>query len=173
MATGGFIQELTDFVSCEICNEQFTDNTPRVLSCMHVSCEDCLQSLLDIRKNQIPNNPDIIDCPVCRKETNVLGGLASNLPLEFRWSKIEDLRKGFQERHLKCQICLTDTHKSDISSICNQCRKGMCDKCRVNHDQFYKNHTPFSVAPAAVRNMICQDHHTYVDHYCTSCCKGV
>ena len=105
MATGYLIQDLADAVSCEICNEPFTEKTPRILNCMHVFCEDCIQNLLVSKRKESWINPNAIKCIICRKISDVPRGLSSNLTKDFCWKQIEEIRRQFEDimytKHVK------------------------------------------------------------------------
>lgn len=56
-------EEVSDF--CHLCKAKF--DQPRVLSCLHVFCQECLTK-------KMPENGifhSIIDCPDCGQETKV------------------------------------------------------------------------------------------------------
>ena len=72
-------KELGDMTECPICTEVFTD--PRVLSCIHTFC---LQCLLNYGKDKRPGHR--MPCPLCRKEFTVpddgLPGTQKNFLME-------------------------------------------------------------------------------------------
>lgn len=56
-------EEVADF--CHVCKAKF--DQPKVLSCLHVFCEECL-------KKNLPENgfhPNMLECPDCGQETKV------------------------------------------------------------------------------------------------------
>ena len=87
MATGGIYEQLSDMTSCEICFEPLEQRKPRMLSCLHVFCEDCLQHLLDDSKAKNPQIPCTISCPACKEIIQVPGDSAANLAF-FSFLKI-------------------------------------------------------------------------------------
>jgi hypothetical protein len=75
-------------VRCSFCHEQFAE--PRVLSCSHTFCTDCIHqlaglSVLNVANNHIFNlngsQPNtIIDCPTCSAKEDISS--IDNLPID-------------------------------------------------------------------------------------------
>ena len=57
-------EQISDNLECSICLDKFKD--PKVLSCLHTFCLDCLKGLLPSDGGQ-----SYVTCPVCRTETQV------------------------------------------------------------------------------------------------------
>lgn len=72
MALSSCDEEGVDF--CQICKTKFEQ--PRVLSCLHVFCEECLKKLLpeECLKKLLPDSGflhNVLRCPSCGQETKV------------------------------------------------------------------------------------------------------
>ncbi|KAK2151050.1 hypothetical protein LSH36_377g01046 [Paralvinella palmiformis] len=169
MATGSVYNDLTEIISCQICLEEFQDQNPRQLSCLHVFCEQCVENLLI--KSQTVNSdcPGNVICPVCKAKSDVPGGCAANLPIFFHSRKIEDVRKQLDERHTVCKICQTDTHKAYVSSYCLQSCSGLCNACRLKHDKRHPNHSLIAVSATTINSIMCPSHDTHFEYYCMTC----
>lgn len=63
MALSSCDEEGADF--CQICKAKFEQ--PRVLSCLHVFCEECLKKL--VPENGFLHN--VLECPTCGQDTKV------------------------------------------------------------------------------------------------------
>ena len=117
---------------CSICCERFDEQRrcPRLLSCGHSFCSDCLEKLL---------NEKAINCPTCRNAASVLVGVAG-LPKNFSLLDIlltlpqkEDEVEGSPI----CETCDDDQHPA--TSCCLDCKENMCkDAARwhVRHRAF-------------------------------------
>src|SRR6218665_3345540 len=56
-------EQLQKIIECPICMSTFTD--PRMLSCIHTFCFECLSRIGEVEQKK-PG--DKIPCPMCRKE---------------------------------------------------------------------------------------------------------
>ena len=167
MATGGVYEELSSINSCDICFEPFKGRNPRTLDCLHVFCQSCIQLMLATSKS------NKVRCPKCARVTNVPKGSASNLPIYFHYSKIEDLRRKLEQRHTVCQICKLEASSIQISCYCFVCCSGMCETCQSKHDKLYPDHSQIPVTSAMIGCMMCPDHDTHFDHFCLTCSTAV
>ncbi|XP_071491987.1 uncharacterized protein [Diadema antillarum] len=113
-------------LQCPICINVFVD--PRLLSCSHTYCKDCLMRLSNSQKGRK------IICPVCRKVTNVPKGnvdlLQSNQPIK---SLIEDVKNQTQA----CTVC-RGNEKPLAITYCQECDDYMCVDCHKTHDRWDK-----------------------------------
>ena len=173
MATGGVYDELSDMSTCQVCLELVDGRQPRTLSCLHMFCQECLELLLEKAEVKNPSNSGKICCPVCAQITQVPGGSVSNLPMFFYASKVQDVRKEIEKRHVTCRMCKSDTHTADISSYCFSCTYGHCKDCRVKHDSIYADHTQISLSPSTFNFIICSQHEVHLSHFCMTCAKAI
>ena len=65
---------------CPLCMEPYADDSehvPRILQCGHTACQGCLSLMLRTAKTEAHSKK--LECPECRKVTEVKQGKASNL----------------------------------------------------------------------------------------------
>lgn len=145
-------------------------NIPRVLSCLHVLCESCIDDLLDEAKGET-----IIKCPECTQATNVIGSAAS-LHLDYVSTNILDLSV-IDPGSLQCTSC-----KSAETAIsrCNDCANFLCACCDNAHKYMrcFENHRVVildelreSDEVVAIHKPIFCNHHTSenLKYYCFKC----
>ena len=149
-----------DIFECVVCLSYMMDRSPRMLSCHHTFCEDCLNHLLKNNK---------INCPTCREVTHIKSNvkeLAVNFMLhKFRDMAIKeedtnrttkssgkDLSKSF------CQIC---ERKPPVYK-CKDCPQLMCQPCTKEHNDIFRGHQV---------NDMCGEHEESITLLCKKCVR--
>ena len=83
MANSKVLQKLEEQLTCPLCLGIYRE--PRILTCHHVYCTECLQKLLDnADKGALP-------CPECRKKTEVAEGNVESLAPAFSINTFRDV----------------------------------------------------------------------------------
>ncbi|XP_072178295.1 uncharacterized protein [Diadema setosum] len=117
---------VTSNLQCPICLNTFVD--PKLLSCSHTYCKDCLMRLFNSQKE------GNITCPVCRNITDVpkenVDLLQCNQPIK---SLIEDVKNHTQA----CTVC-RGNEKPLAITYCQECDDYMCADCHKTHNKWDK-----------------------------------
>ena len=113
------------YVECSICLDEFID--PRVLSCSHTFCYQCIQ--------QLRSNGSKIVCPVCRAVNN-REKTTSNL-LAKQFVEIFQQHKDLFER----PVC--EEHSESVDCFCKTCDKMICNICLIDE---HKEHNATSIS---------------------------
>ncbi|XP_052902788.1 E3 ubiquitin-protein ligase TRIM33 [Anopheles moucheti] len=115
---------------CTLCKNKFT--SPRVLSCLHVFCESCLDKLLaDSSGDKIleGGNGSTIVCTICKQSTPIGPKGAAGLHQDYILSNVLDLST-IEPALLACTSCKS---KEMAISRCNDCANFLCDSCEYAH----------------------------------------
>ena len=126
MATAGSF----DLYTCEVCLENMLDRNPRLLSCHHSFCSDCLVKLT--------KNGSIL-CPTCREETAVPNNDTNMLKANFMLQKMkEHLDKIHASKSSLCQLCRAEPAQLK----CQECSQLLCKDCSHKHNKVkkFRNH---------------------------------
>uniref|UniRef100_A0A182N4M2 B box-type domain-containing protein n=1 Tax=Anopheles dirus TaxID=7168 RepID=A0A182N4M2_9DIPT len=134
-STGGDYQlehgSLSDLMEqdCTLCQNKFT--SPRVLSCLHVFCECCLdKQLVDGGdKNVDTGSGGTIVCTICKQSTPVGPKGAAGLHQDYILSNVLDLST-IEPALLACTSCKS---KEMAVSRCNDCANFLCASCEYAH----------------------------------------
>ncbi|KAG1670646.1 Brain tumor protein [Nymphon striatum] len=143
---------------CKICSEDLKQ--PRVLSCLHVFCEECLEERLNKKDNEDKkdkkgdsfdtddsdcksnSSPSITEngivCPKCSQETEVANKAVSNLLPDYVMCNQLDLN-AIQNPQIICTSCKA---KEKAVARCSDCSSFLCPNC-VNAHHFmrcFENH---------------------------------
>ncbi|XP_035657941.1 E3 ubiquitin-protein ligase TRIM56-like [Branchiostoma floridae] len=119
---------LEDFLECQICLQPYC--RPKVLSCLHSFCQQCLEEVL--KKQKVKTE---LDCPTCRTKSLLPGGGVAELKDNFFVESLKDTidvhKKLTNEgESLVCGSCET---KSGAESFCTECGFFLCDECVAIH----------------------------------------
>lgn len=170
-AQSEMIKQLQKEAQCPVCLG--TVENPKTLPCLHSFCLNCLE--------KIPADEQIIDCPVCRTDTEIPDDL-SDLPSSFHLNRLLDilaLRGGGTEVQ-KCGSC-GENHTA--TSYCFVCLKFMCAACFDSHqsangtrdhrDVLIENLQARKVEGAACKPTLCSekchDVKEPLKYYCQQC----
>ena len=116
-------------IECGICLDQYKD--PKLLSCFHVFCKECLERLVLQEEGQ-----SILRCPNCRRGTAVpaqgVSGLQSDFHAHHLFEIRDTLTKAKEPQKTQCEKC----KKSTATGFCRDCGKFICDKCTEMHQMW-------------------------------------
>ena len=104
---------------CSICCERFDEQQrcPRLLSCGHSFCSNCLDKLL---------NEKAINCPTCRHAASVPAGVAW-LPKSFSLLDILLTLPQKEDEDEGSPVCEVFDHEEHLAtSCCLDCKENMC-----------------------------------------------
>ena len=126
-----------DFM-CHVCDNSF--NMPKVLTCLHVFCQDCIEKLVE------PGTPDeggsapskIIICPVCSQETRVGAKGVAELQPDNVMINMQDM-ESIKKMKVICTSC-----KANEKAVarCSDCANFLCPNCVTAHKYMrcFENH---------------------------------
>ena len=140
-----------DLYNCEVCLENMLNKNPRMLSCIHSFCTDCLRKIM--------KNGSIL-CPTCREETAVPNNDVNMLKANFLLQKVkEHIDTIHSSKTLFCQLCLSES----ASLKCQECLQLLCGECKHQHDKIksFKRHKIYK---------LCNKHKEgLITHVCVKC----
>ena len=125
------VEDLEKEITCAICQEHYTE--PKVLSCLHYYCKQCVYRLALRTGLDKP-----FSCPECRKDTTLPQGSVNNLPTAFFVNRLKELHSKMEralgEVDAKCELCSGDK----AEAFCRQCAQFICEKCVEAHQRMKK-----------------------------------
>ena len=120
------LKDLEKEITCAICHEHYTD--PKVLSCCHYYCKQCILSLA---KKTGVGKP--FSCPECRKDTTLPQGGIDKFQGAFFVNRLKQVHSNLElatgEVEANCEICFEDK----ATAFCRQCAKFICAECVKSH----------------------------------------
>ena len=144
-----------DLYNCGICMENMLERYPRMLSCHHSFCSECLKRL---------TKRDAIECPSCRSKTDVPNNDVSKLQVNFTLLKVkEHYDKLLASKAALCQLCKT----TNAAVKCQECAQLLCENCRQKHNKLktFRDHHHYKLCPEHPEGMVV--------HICVRCVKPV
>ena len=107
---------------CSLCLDRFND--PRILSCFHTFCRDCLKHYLT-KSTFSAYLGTSFDCPLCRTRNHLPSGGVDSLQKNFY---LDEPVK--QEVEPSFQMCAVHP-KEDLRFFCCSCRQCICRDCKI------------------------------------------
>ena len=169
------LEKLSNQLSCSVCLEEY--RRPRVLPCLHVFCEACLEKLVGTQRDKLR-----APCPNCRKPAPLPEGGVSSLPAAFYIQHLFEVREVLEKvrnpKKAQCDKC----GEGEVQGFCRDCGQFICQHCIDVHRKWKKlqGHQISSldevqetaskmVAPKKVSSM-CSKHTTEpIKIYCETC----
>jgi tripartite motif-containing protein 2/3 len=110
-------------LECSLCQKSFRE--PRMLSCGHTFCKECLQKQLDL---SLPLNNNQIICAFCKQITSLLDQSVTSLPVNFFVKMAVAASSAVEERHSDIIHNLTCTFHAnkEVCLYCVQCNEFIC-----------------------------------------------
>lgn len=121
--------------NCKICENKLC--SPRVLSCLHVFCEACIDKLMVNEAGDSLKFDLAVECPICKQETKIFGGGAASLPSDYVLTNILDVST--MDQSLVCTCCKS---KEPAVARCTDCSHFLCSNCNSAHEfmRCFENH---------------------------------
>ena len=111
---------------CAICMSKLC--SPRVLSCLHVFCEACLDKLLMDEAGDSKVSSVLI-CPLCQQETSISSKGAASLTCDYVLTNILDM-SAIENMAVLCTSCKA---KESAVARCSDCANFLCPNCNTAH----------------------------------------
>ena len=120
------LEKLSNQLSCSVCLDEF--QKPRVLPCLHVFCQPCLERLVGAQQDKLR-----APCPNCRKSAPLPEGGVSDLPSAFYIQHLfevrEVLKKVRNPEKAQCEKC----GEGEVQGFCRDCGQFVCQLCLDMH----------------------------------------
>ena len=159
-------------ITCSICSKYFSE--PKVLSCLHCYCKDCIINL-----TSQTSQGDPIVCPQCQCKTmedvNELKAADFIRKLQKNVERMNQLNNSMPS---KCEWCILNFK---AEKFCQQCDKLLCKNCVETHStaQMYLSHKTLSFDQLKENaaeflsvnepQALCHIHNQPLDYYCFDC----
>lgn len=111
---------------CTLCESKLC--SPRVLTCLHVFCEACLDKLL-MDEGGDSKIGSVLVCPLCKQETRVGPKGAGSLICDYVLTNILDM-SAIENMAVLCTSCKT---KESAVARCSDCANFLCPNCNTAH----------------------------------------
>ncbi|CAI8055071.1 Tripartite motif-containing protein 45 [Geodia barretti] len=120
------LEKLSNQLSCSVCLEEY--RRPRVLPCLHVFCEACLEKLVGTQRDKLS-----APCPNCRKPSPLPEGGVSSLPSAFYIQHLFEVREILEKvrdpEKAQCDKC----GEGEVQGFCRDCGQFICQHCLITH----------------------------------------
>ena len=123
------LEKLSNQLSCSLCLNEF--RKPRVLPCLHVFCEDCLEEQVKTQQDKLR-----AICSNCRKSTPLPEGGVSGLPSAFYIQHLFEVREVLEKvrnpEQAQCEKC----GEGEVQGFCRDCGLFICQNCLDTHSKW-------------------------------------
>ena len=120
------MEKLSDQLSCSVCLEEY--RRPRVLPCLHVFCEACLEKLAVAQGGRLS-----APCPNCRQPAQLPRGGVASLPSAFYIQHLFEVKDALEKvrdpKKAQCDKC----GEGEAQGFCRDCGQFICQLCLDMH----------------------------------------
>lgn len=162
---------------CGACNSGYKE--PRLLACLHIYCEACLESALEKQSEGKKSQAGTLECPECGHKTKMVGrGVVDSCPLEHLLVNELD-RAALETLSMVCTSCKA---KEAAVARCTDCASFLCNNCVTAHRYMrcFESHAVLTFDDLAGpdpshmadvhRPLVCPAHTSeLLKHYCLTC----
>ena len=150
-------------ITCGVCSKPYND--PRILSCLHSFCLQCLHHEIEKSGSQ-----QMFQCPICEQNTSIpVGGasvLPQNLHLGFEVEVAGYISKMTSNSDVACDQCAEGSSDPAVVFCC-ACHHFLCAFCLEHHkrNRIWSKHNMVGLDQEGARQL-----HTTMkprDHYCS------
>ena len=150
-------------ITCGVCSKPYND--PKILSCLHSFCLQCLHHEIEKSGSQ-----QMFQCPICEQNTSIpVGGasvLPQNLHLGFEVEVAGYMSKMTSNSDVACDQCAEGSSDPAVVFCC-ACHHFLCAFCLENHkrNRMWSKHKIVGLDQEGARQL-----HTTMkprDHYCS------
>ena len=150
-------------MTCGVCSKPYND--PRILSCLHSFCLQCLHHEIEKSGSQ-----QMFQCPICEQNTSIPDGGASVLPqnlhLGFEVEVAGYMSKMTSNSDVACDQCAEGSSDPAVVFCC-ACHHFLCAFCLEHHkrNRMWSKHKIVGLDQEGARQL-----HTTMkprDHYCS------
>ncbi|KAL5496825.1 hypothetical protein EMCRGX_G013188 [Ephydatia muelleri] len=150
-------------MTCGVCSKPYND--PRILSCLHSFCLQCLHHEIEKSGSQ-----QMFQCPICEQNTSIpVGGasvLPQNLHLGFEVEVAGYMSKMTSNSDVACDQCAEGSSDPAVVFCC-ACHHFLCAFCLEHHkrNRIWSKHKIVGLDQEGARQL-----HTTMkprDHYCS------
>ncbi|KAK7097268.1 hypothetical protein V1264_004274 [Littorina saxatilis] len=122
---------------CQICEEKLKE--PKLLSCLHAFCQDCLEKQVEEESAPVDGEPTKpLLCPACKQETVLPGGHVENLMTDY--VAVDLLKPKSEKTLIMCTSCKAN---EEAIARCAKCPNFLCSHCTAAHKfmRCFEDHT--------------------------------
>ena len=147
---------------CALCSKPYDD--PRILSCLHSFCLQCIQ------RGVLGGSQTALKCPTCGQNTNIpaagVSALSQNLHLEFEVEVARYVSKIANGGEVCCDHCI-DGRNGPAVAFCCACRDFLCKLCQEHHRSGRKlsKHTIIEISKEGANQLLAAMKPR--EHYCS------
>ena len=169
------VKDLEEEITCGICHEHYQE--PKVLSCCHYYCKQCIHSLALRTGLDKP-----FSCPECRKDTTLPQGGVDNLQAAFFVNRLQHVHSKLERAtgkvEAKCEMC----SDGKAEAFCRHCMMFICAECVKQHTKMkvfagHKTSSLDELKEGGAREFItpeptlqtCKLHDELMKFYCFDC----
>ena len=170
-----------DFRICSLCQETY--KRPKLLSCMHTVCSDCLSAHIDKTLSQSGSRK--FPCPSCDMDIDLPNGaesgtFADSFPDDKFMTKLVELKAAIKDEKC-CDICVRHEESVTATNWCMDCSDALCDSClKVHlHVKVTSSHAvitldemrsiPLEVLVRKKNKIPCDKHGEFITLFCVDC----
>ena len=174
-------QSVDEFNICCLCQETYKQ--PKLLSCMHTVCSDCLSTYIDKTAGQLGSRK--FPCPSCDMDIDlpngaVPGNCAEAFPDDKFMGKLVELKAAVKDDKC-CDVCVRNDESVTATNWCMDCSDAICDSClKVHlHVKVTSSHTvvsleemrsiPLEVLVRKKNKIPCDRHGEFITLFCVDC----